>query len=29
VADVAHIVSDVQAHGQAALRRWAIELDGV
>jgi histidinol dehydrogenase len=29
VADVAHIVSDVQAHGHAALRRWAVELDGV
>jgi histidinol dehydrogenase len=29
VADVSHIVSDVQAHGHAALRRWAVELDGV
>ena len=29
MADVAHIVSDVRAHGQAALDRWAVELDGV
>jgi len=29
VADVEHIVSDVRANGDAALRRWAVELDGV
>ena len=29
MADVAHIVSDVRARGDAALRDWAIELDGV
>jgi len=29
VAGVADIVSDVRAHGDEALRRWAVELDGV
>jgi histidinol dehydrogenase len=29
VADVAHIVSDVQARGVDALRQWAVELDGI
>ena len=29
MADVAHIVSDVRARGHAALRHWAVELDGV
>ena len=29
MADVAYIVSDVQAHGGRALRHWAVELDGV
>jgi len=29
VADVAHIVSDVRARGDAALREWSTTLDGV
>jgi histidinol dehydrogenase len=29
VADVADIVSDVRDRGHAALRQWAVELDGV
>ena len=29
MADVAHIVSDVRARGDDALRDWAVELDGV
>ena len=29
MADVAHIVTDVLARGHAALRDWAVELDGV
>jgi histidinol dehydrogenase len=29
VADVAHIVSDVQARGAEAVRHWALELDGI
>ncbi len=29
MADVAHIVSDVRARGDVALREWAMRLDGV